>query len=89
MATKDKNDKRVKPKPAPVSSYDDPFREESTDFRAPGEKFEIMPEGENLDLRMMDQPRRNLESLPKAYKQKTRAPAPGAGGKSKKKDRAA
>lgn len=69
---------------------DDPLREESTDFRGPGKKFEIAPEGENLDLSKMDQPRHNPESLPKAHKQKTRAPARGAGGKvEKKKDRAA
>ncbi len=67
MASKEKNKPQM-----PLT--DDPFREESTDFRAPGEKFEIMPEGENLDLSRMDQPRTNLDSLPKAHKQKARVP---------------
>ena len=63
---------------------DDPLREESTVYRAPGEKFEIVPEGENLDLNRMDQPRHNLESLPTAHKDKARVPAPNAGGKKKR-----
>lgn len=51
-------------------SHDDPLREESTDYRAPGEKFEVLPPGENLDVSRMDQPRTNLESLPKAHQAK-------------------
>ncbi len=51
----------------------DPFSEESTDYRAPGEKFEILGEGENFDRNRMDQPRRNLENLPKAHKDKQAA----------------
>lgn len=87
MAAKNTKDKPIKPQAQPDSSHDDPLREESTDFRAPGEKFEVLPEAENLDLNRMDQPRTNLESLPKAHKDKARRPAPNAGGKSK--DRAA
>ncbi len=86
-------EKRVKGTWPQISSADDlrqdPFCEESTDFRGTGEKFEIMPEGQNLDLSRMDQPRTNLESLPKAHKDKTRVPAPNAGGKKQRKDRAA
>jgi hypothetical protein len=73
MAANNKKDKLVKsnsPQPGPVIDKDDPLREESTDFRAPGEKFETLPPGENLDLGRMDQPRTNLESRPKAHKEK-------------------
>ena len=47
----------------------DPFSEESTDYRAPGEKFETLGEGENLDRSRMDQPRSDMESMPKALKE--------------------
>lgn len=56
--------------PADLQSDYDPFAEESTDYRGRGEKFEILPEGKNLDQSRFDQPRRNLESLPEAHKQK-------------------
>jgi hypothetical protein len=56
----------------PLEEFD-PLSEESTDYRAPGEKIELLGEGKNFDRNRMDQPRTNLESLPKAHKDKTGA----------------
>lgn len=42
----------------------DPLSEESTDYRAPGKKFETLGEGKNLDLSRMDQPRTGTASMP-------------------------
>jgi hypothetical protein len=44
----------------------DPLSEESTDYRAPGEKFETLGESKNLDLSRMDQPRTGTASMPEA-----------------------
>jgi hypothetical protein len=72
MARKNEPNKQPAGSKPEFQSHEDPFHEESTDFRAPGEKFEIMPQGENLDLNRMDQPRTNLKSLPKAHQEKER-----------------
>jgi hypothetical protein len=52
----------------PLGEEYDPLREESTDYRAPGEKFETLGEGKNLDRNRMDQPRTERTSLPEALK---------------------
>ncbi|MFB3918142.1 MAG: hypothetical protein ACE14M_15545 [Terriglobales bacterium] len=54
-------------KPQMEEDYD-PLSEESTDYRAPGEKFETFGEGENLDRTRLDQPRHDPESIPEAHK---------------------
>jgi hypothetical protein len=73
MAHKRDKKNNLKPTQRHESTEFTPLAEESTDYRAPGEKFELLGEGENFDRNRMDQPRRNLESLPKAHKDKEAA----------------
>ena len=52
----------------------DPLSEESTDYRAPGEKFETLVEGKNLDLSRMDQPRTHMPEALEDFEPATRRP---------------
>jgi hypothetical protein len=60
-------------KPRMDSKYD-PLSEESTDYRAPGEKFETLGEGKNLDRSRMDQPRTQMPGDQEALGPATRRP---------------
>jgi hypothetical protein len=71
-STPEKRDKNIAFQQPVEARHEDPFREESTDYRESGEKFEIPEPPKNLDPNKLDQPRTNLEDLPKAHQDKDR-----------------